>query len=530
MQRQLNANRERHFHATNRSQKSKYRDTDKELRQHLAESLTDSGLDAEHAARVAQWDPYDQNANADWFDPEYMFGVADGFDVVIGNPPYVRADSGRNHIERRRTIESSQQYETLWEKWDMYVPFMEKSHKLARNNGYSSLIVSDAYCHAKYSERSRRWFLKNSRVIRLDFLASLRVFEASVRNISYLFQKTDGATNVPERRVHSGGIGNFALLPSSQQSKLTERSFFPEDTEFKAPPGQTIPLKEICYISVGMVVHADEKRAQGTFGLKDLVTDQSDDIHTKPFVEGKHLDKWLPNSNLWLEWGTERAPNLFRRQTFKELYETKEKILVQRSPGPDPKACFDDTNLMFDASSVGFLPWHNLAGIRNRSIKKQARYRGEKPPRPDLPRREDLEATSKKFSIKFLLGVMNSKEAHNFLRANRRSNIHLYPDDWKKLPIPDISLDEQQPVVEIADRILAAKSANPAEDTSEAEEEFDRLVYGLYGLAEAEIAVVAGKTEFQVVPNHSGLAPGVTPDNIKDIILDLEDEEFLEKL
>ncbi|WP_367358897.1 hypothetical protein [Syntrophus sp. (in: bacteria)] len=40
-----------------------------------------------------------------------------------------------------------------------------------------------------------------------------------------------------------------------------------------------------------------------------------------------------------------------------------------------------------------------------------------------------LEATSRRFHVKFLLAVMNSSVARDFLRANRRSNIHLYPDD-----------------------------------------------------------------------------------------------------
>ena len=35
--------------------------------------------------------PYDQNATADWFDSEWMFGITKGFDVVIGNPPYIQA-------------------------------------------------------------------------------------------------------------------------------------------------------------------------------------------------------------------------------------------------------------------------------------------------------------------------------------------------------------------------------------------------------------------------------------------------------
>ena len=62
-----------------------------------------------------------------------------------------------------------------------------------------------------------------------------------------------------------------------------------------------------------------------------------------------------------------------------------------------------------------------------------------------------------------------------------RSNIHLYPDDWKNLPIPDIALAQQQPIVDLVDRIFAAKTAAPAADISALEAEIDRLVCGLYG-------------------------------------------------
>ena len=55
-----------------------------------------------------------------------------------------------------------------------------------------------------------------------------------------------------------------------------------------------------------------KKKAQGAFEMKDLVSDIRNKYHPKPFVEGKHLAKWLPTTNKWLEWGTERAPSLFR--------------------------------------------------------------------------------------------------------------------------------------------------------------------------------------------------------------------------
>ena len=48
------------------------------------------------AKRIADWNPYDQNDKADFFDPEWMFGTAGGFDITIGNPPYVRAEAGND--------------------------------------------------------------------------------------------------------------------------------------------------------------------------------------------------------------------------------------------------------------------------------------------------------------------------------------------------------------------------------------------------------------------------------------------------
>lgn len=232
-----------------------------------------------------------------------------------------------------------------------------------------------------------------------------------------------------------------------------------------------------------MVVHADEKRVQGGFELKNLVADFCDEIHIKPFVEGKHLDRWLPTTHKWLEWGTERAPELFSRPTFPELYIVKEKLIsVDMAAGVGKlRVAYDDQQLLHNHSAWSFVPWHHLHGVHNNSLKKAARYRGEKP-RPDLPQREELEATSRRFNVKYLLGVMNSSAARDFLRANRRSNIHLYPDDWKKLPIPDVSLEQQAPIVALVDQILTLRRANPRADIAALEAEIDRQVAALYGL------------------------------------------------
>lgn len=474
--------RSRYFFAQTHSEKEKCKEDDAKLRQELADFIKGLGgsVADQLASKVAAWDPYRSDDPAEFFDPESMFGVAAGFDVTIGNPPYVRADEQSEwNQEQRKAILASKQYETLWEKWDLYVPFIERSYKLLKPNGITSLIVSDAYCHSKYAQKSQNWFLQNSRILRLDFLSKIKIFDAGVHNVTYFFQRADGTKNKPERRVHEAEFGQTTSLSSDEQKNLTYRVFFPEESALSLPG---IPIADIFYVTYGLRPSSDENEAKGAFKTADLVSTTKDNIHCKPYVEGKHLARWYRATYLWLEWGTKRAPSQFCRPTFPALYSVAEKLLAQRSPGPDPLVCFDDEQLSFSPASVGFIPWHLLQGVRNRSIKKTARYQGEKPPRPDLPKREALEGISSRFEIKYVLAVMNSKVACDFLRANRRSNVHLYPDDWKKLPIPDVSKEKQQPIVEIVEQILALKKDDPDADITELEQKVDAMVTELYGV------------------------------------------------
>ena len=492
-QAELRRVRERYFTARTPATKAKYREKDAKLRAEMAELLKHDGWDTSTAKKLASWDPYDQNASAVFFDPEWMFSLTEGFDVTIGNPPYVRADEQSEWNRRQRMlILTSRQYKTLWEKWDLFVPFIERAYQLLRSGGVTTLIVSDAYCHSKYAQKSQDWFLRNARILRLDFCSDLQIFDAAVHNLIYFFQNGDGAQNQPQRRLHQKEFGNLTMLATGEQAALTYRAFFPDHGEQRGIQVRTVPLDDICYITKGMVVHAEERKARGAFELKDLVAETKDYVHTKAFVEAKHLDRWIPKSQKWLEWGTARAPALFSRPTFSEIYTVPEKLIsVDMAAGVEKlRVVYDNRQLFHNHSAWSFVPWHMLSGVRNNSLKKASRYRGEKPLRPDLPKREELEETSRRFSVKYLLGVMNSSAAHDFLRANRRSNIHLYPDDWKKLPIPDVDAAAQAPVVSRVDQILVAKKADPDVDVSAPEAEIDQLVYFLYGLTREEIAIL----------------------------------------
>jgi len=419
-----------------------------------------------------------------------VFESKGGFDVVIGNPPYVRADCGEKHLATRKEIEASGDYETLWEKWDLYVAFIERGYKLLKKNGLITMIVSDGFCHAKYAQKAQTWYVKNSKILRLDFLSKLQFFDAAVKNIIFFFQKSDGKVYKPERLVHYNQFGQVNILSTTKQEYLDYRVFFPEDKQTNQFSVNVIPLGDICYLSVGMVVNSHEKLAQGLFKLHDLVSDTKDQLHSKRFVEGKDLDRWLPCRYKWLEWASERAPALFRRPTFPELYEADEKLLILRIAGKKIRVCYDHAQTLSNHTVIVCLSWHNLSDVKNNSLKKAARYIYEKPSSANLPKREELEKISRSFAVKFLMAIMNSSIAFEFLQSVRKSNTDLYPDDWKKLPIPKATPEQQKPIIELVDKILTIKYNNKTADVSKLEAEIDDKVAHLYGLTDKEMKII----------------------------------------
>ena len=97
-------------------------------------------------------------------------------------------------------------------------------------------------------------------------------------------------------------------------------------------------------------------------------------------------------------------------------------------------------------------------------------------------------------SLKFLCAVLNADLTRWFLQQVAPTS-GMGTLRWKKIyvetiPIPKVSAAEQHPFIHLVDDILTTKATDPSTDTSEQENEIDRLVYALYGLTEAEIAAV----------------------------------------
>ena len=153
---QLAENRERHFHATIRADKLRCRRADERLRGQLADSLRTDGLAADHADKVAHWDPYDQNAAADWFDPGYMFGVREGFDVVIGNPPYVESRNSLLSDELKGSYGNqvlADWGDALPRGSDLLIYFYARAPKLLNDAGLGCFITQNAWLSTDYGHK-----------------------------------------------------------------------------------------------------------------------------------------------------------------------------------------------------------------------------------------------------------------------------------------------------------------------------------------------------------------------------------------
>ena len=153
LQGELRTNRERYFHARSRDEKLEAMDVDADLRQRLVAELSTVGLSSMEARRVSAWDPYDQGAVADWFDPQYMFGVTDGFDAILANPPYIESRNSLLSVSKKAAYG-----ECVRADWgaqlprgsDVLVYFFCRAAKFASDHGQCVFIVQNAWLSTDY--------------------------------------------------------------------------------------------------------------------------------------------------------------------------------------------------------------------------------------------------------------------------------------------------------------------------------------------------------------------------------------------
>ncbi len=167
--------------------KRKWKERLIELRSTMAEKLADNGfLTTDAANQLAAWDMFDQNSSSLFFDADWMFGVKDGFDVVIGNPPYISAPAqiaDRSLARQRERLVACRKFKSLYQKWDLYIPFIELGLQSSVSHGIISMIVPFPLTNQLYSKVMRKMLTSDYNLFELVDLNGTKIFEnATVSN------------------------------------------------------------------------------------------------------------------------------------------------------------------------------------------------------------------------------------------------------------------------------------------------------------------------------------------------------------
>ena len=485
--------RKAHFSAKTAQEKKENREKDEQLRTELSKLLEEDNVyNPEDARQLAQWNPYDQTADAStFFDAEWMFGVKDGFDIVIGNPPYISAPmqvANEQLAKQRENLISSKRFKSLYQKWDLYIPFIELGTQLNSADGITAMIVPFPLTNQLYAKILRKMLVEEADLIELVDLNGTKIFDnATVSNCIPFVKKsaTRGKTwisNINENlEIHRAFEQKHSDLVQDEKSYVWNVTQEKRETNRHA---DMHVLGDYCYISKGMVLNSDEKTAKGEFKKEDLIRETKDAIHCKKYIEGKDIDKWTVKRVRYLEYETERIPSKLSRPTFKELYPHK-KLLINS---------FSDFKLALDCNGEFYFNdkvrtavlWNDFQDIENKSISSSIK-------KYSTMKRDDMENLSKSVDLRYLLGIMNSKYANVLLSNIRGGDFNIYPEYIRNIPIPTATKEQQKPIIDLVDKILAAKKADATSDTTALERKIDELVYKLYGLTDEELAIVEGR-------------------------------------
>ncbi|ODN30537.1 Eco57I restriction-modification methylase domain-containing protein [Fervidobacterium thailandense] len=525
LEEQLMEVREQYFSATLPSEKEKLKKMDKELRSKLVELMEQRNVFSPASAKkLAKWDPYETNKAAEWFDPEWMFGVRDGFDIVIGNPPYIQLQkNGGALAERYKGIG----YETFDRMGDVYVLFYERGINLLKEGGHLCYITSNKWMRAGYGEKLRKYLLKFNPKLLVDL--GSEVFESATVNTCVLLvqksaneRKTVGVTLERERDVV---IEEQLTRKGVLLDKLTKEVWFIGDNRERKLKEKIEsvgkPLRDWnVTIYRGVVTGLNEafiidsvKREEILRACKTEEERRRTEELLKPVLRGRDIGRYYYEwKGLWLiyipwhfplhedkqiEGASAEAEALFSQQfpaLYKYLLNYRAQLLARNK---------EETGIRYE--------WYALqrcAASYKEEFEKEklvwtpvdSEYKFTVlPARIYFPNSVFMITGCPLYSW---CGIFNSKLIRKYL-SFLLSHESEYTYGSKKVisnvPIPFIREHRgsvYSEIEELVKEVLKAKQADKNANTIDFEKEIDSLVYKLYELTDEEIALVekmAGK-------------------------------------
>ncbi len=417
-------------------------------------------LSFEDARKIARWKSYDQNAKADWFDTKYMFGIEDGFNVVIGNPPYIQLQKNGGELGKRYKKTG---FETFVRTGDVYQLFYEKGCQLLKpTQGLLAYITSNSWLKAEYGKALRRYFSERHTPLRLLEMGK-DVFVNTIVDTSVLILREGNGNNVcravdidklptgdfppPEGfwgQTRLSGEKPWSILSRTEQSvmdKMQARGTPLKDWDIAIYRGVLTGYND------AFVIDNDTKEA--------LITEDSRSAEIiKPLLRGRDIQRYsVLWAGLWLidthnGYGNVPAVDIEEYPAIKNhLDEFFPQLEERQDKGSTP---YNLRNCAYhEEFSKQKLFWMDMSNSGRFAYSKVQIYCNDK----------GFFLTGE--SLKYLCAILNSTLI-TWLMKNNALTTGMGLLQWKKfavehLPIPRISVPKQNTFVCLVDRILEAK-------------------------------------------------------------------------
>ncbi len=363
-----------HFAAKRFSDKRKRKNRILLLRDELATLLKqEATLSPGLADQMAAWDPFDQNRHAEFFDPEWMFGFQQGFDIVIGNPPYVKGGS----ITKEKPA-LKPHYACYAGNADLYVYFYERAFQLLKSGGCLSFITSNKWFLAEYGADLRTYLSTNSQLQQIIDFGHEPVFDALAYPTIVIATKLEKSQAADQAINHLSVLNwvskDLAYQVSDFPQVFVTESFALAQSELKATgwqlkrPQKRLLLERLRKIGTTLRLFAGTRTYRGvTTGFNDAFViddeireqlireDEKSAELIKPYLRGKDIERWnIGASGMWLIF-TRRGVNIDEYPAIK-AHLKKYKSQLE----PKPQTWDDEQQGIWPGRKAGTYMWWEI--------------------------------------------------------------------------------------------------------------------------------------------------------------------------
>ncbi|EOH0121582.1 class I SAM-dependent DNA methyltransferase [Campylobacter jejuni] len=441
-----------------------------------------------------------------------------GFDLIIGNPPYIRQEEIK---ELKNTL--SKNYKVYKGTADIYTYFYELGFNVLKENGILSFITSNKYTRAGYGEALREFLLKNTCILKYIDLNGIKVFDSATVDTSILsFEKIKIKENTFKYlSLNNELLKNYDFEISAikeflniSQNSLSKESFAFNDESTNALKTKIeklgTPLKDwhglnINYgIKTGLneaFIITTEKKDEILANCKDEDEKERTAKLIRKMLRGRDIKRYRYEwAGLWVI----NTHNGYKSKNGEKV----EAINIEHYPSL--KKHFDEFYPQLEKrSDKGLTPYNlrNCAYIEEFEKEKivwnpvSGEYLFSYIKEHIFFNNSLFMMTLDVFSLKYILAFMNSN-CYKWLITLKTNLIqtgsYAYgaKDKIERLPIPKINSKNEKlanELINLVDEILKVKEQDKNANTQELENKTNSLVYKLYNLTEEEIKIIEGK-------------------------------------